>query len=157
MRRGRTSWPDHSRLRDSDKLFISRRLASGQDFPSLSAFNDPSSIYTRTRTRSSLSPLSPPFPPLFSFRASRRFFFLLSDTAATVQPKSPVLRPREQRLRGGRETNGLDKKRPREVTQAVGRRKEGKEEKEEKEGFEFVAGSTGSPGWPALSCPRNRI
>lgn len=55
MRRGRcTSWSDSSRLRDSDKLFISRRLANGQDFlspPSLFLRPATLSIYTCMYTR----------------------------------------------------------------------------------------------------------
>lgn len=70
-RRGWNSWLDRSRLRDGDKLFISRRLATGQHFPYLSTILR---LFIRARAhvvvgalcRASLSPFSlHPFVPLY--------------------------------------------------------------------------------------------
>lgn len=75
-RRGWNSWLDRSRLRDGDKLFISRRLATGQHFPYLSTILR---LFIRAWAhvvvgRASLSPLClfPSFTP----------------TVATVHPRN---------------------------------------------------------------------
>lgn len=89
VRCGSTSWPGLSRLHEADKLFISRRLANGQDFPSPSASIVSSSIYTRTRlSSSSLSRFASVVLPIifFALRLIFRSCFFFPSLAISLAP-----------------------------------------------------------------------
>lgn len=90
-RRGWNSWLDRSRLRDGDKLFISRRLATGQHFPYLSTI-------LRLFIRAWAHVVVRPLPRFFiAFLSLFLFMSLHSDryTVATIHPEFMVLLERK--------------------------------------------------------------
>lgn len=81
-RRGWNSWLDRSRLRDGDKLFISRRLATGQHFPYLSTILR---LFIRARAHVVVGALCRASLSILSFHY----------TVATVHPEFMALLERE--------------------------------------------------------------